>query len=395
MALNDVTFNRGQGGLGRPLAGEDHISGLIGYVATGSLPGPNFTATDRIKVVYSLEGAEALGIVQGTAALAAIWYHISEFFRMQPKGVLYVALYDSAIVSMDVIEDVQNFSDGKIRQIAVFDPTVLPVLTIEDLSTNVGALQTKCTLLESEHKPIQVLYTMNLTGVDLADLPDLRTFAKKNVSVVIGEDAGGIAATLTSTNVSVSCIGAVLGAVSAAKVNENIGWVSKFDFAGGGQLTTPAFSTAVLVKDTATSQLDSLNTYHYIFLRQHVGLAGTFANDSYTTDVDTSDYATIENNRTIDKAVRGVRTLLLPHLNSPLLVNADGTLTEDTVGFFTNEAGRALEQMERNEEVSAFAVTIDPTQNVLSTSTLEINIKVIPVGVARQIQVNIGFTVKI
>ena len=29
MALNDVIFIKGAGGLGRPLAGEDHISGLV------------------------------------------------------------------------------------------------------------------------------------------------------------------------------------------------------------------------------------------------------------------------------------------------------------------------------------------------------------------------------
>jgi hypothetical protein len=35
MGLNDVSFVKGQGGLGRPLPGQDHISGIIFYTGTG------------------------------------------------------------------------------------------------------------------------------------------------------------------------------------------------------------------------------------------------------------------------------------------------------------------------------------------------------------------------
>ena len=56
---NDVIFNKGQGALGRPLAGTDYISGSLFY--TASLPS-GFTATNRIKTVYSIEDAIALGI---------------------------------------------------------------------------------------------------------------------------------------------------------------------------------------------------------------------------------------------------------------------------------------------------------------------------------------------
>src|ERR1700749_4355794 len=38
MAIGDVTFVKGQGGLGRPLPGEDFISGLTLYYASGKLP---------------------------------------------------------------------------------------------------------------------------------------------------------------------------------------------------------------------------------------------------------------------------------------------------------------------------------------------------------------------
>jgi hypothetical protein len=51
--------------------------------------------------------------------------------------------------------------------------------------------------------------------------------------------------------------------------------------------------------------------------------------------------------------------------------------------------------MEADGEISAGQALIDPTQNVLSTSTLTISIKIVPVGIAEEIIVNIGLTTSI
>jgi hypothetical protein len=51
-----------------------------------------------------------------------------------------------------------------------------------------------------------------------------------------------------------------------------------------------------------------------------------------------------------------------------------------------------LDQMVRAGELSAFGIVIDPSQNIQTTSTLFITVKLISQGVARQIQIPIGFT---
>jgi hypothetical protein len=58
---NDVIFNKGQGGLGRPLAGTDYVSGLLFY-SDATLPS-GFSSSDRVKIIYSVEDAENLGIL--------------------------------------------------------------------------------------------------------------------------------------------------------------------------------------------------------------------------------------------------------------------------------------------------------------------------------------------
>jgi hypothetical protein len=86
---------------------------------------------------------------------------------------------------------------------------------------------------------------------------------------------------------------------------------------------------------------------------------------------------------------------MLPNLNSPLVLNGDGTLTQNTIAVFENACQRALDGMVRDSEVSAYSVKIDPAQPVLSTSNLIIAVAIVPVGVAATITTNIGFAVAV
>lgn len=396
--MNDIRFNRGVGGLGRPLAGKDHVSGFLGFTKDDDLPA-GFTTTERIKKVFSLEEAIALGIVadSGVIEITEMYYAIKTAFEANKSVELYVAFYEltgTTTLSTDLskIIEVQRYAQGEIRQIGVLNPNIVFA------TAQVTALQTACNTLEAEHKPISVIYSADFQVAVLANLPDLRALSCKNVSVTIGADGGGLGSTIANAEgFFPSIVGLTIGVASLAKVNENIGWVGRFDVSSNpnNEFDVPAFANGDLIRNTATGLIESLNTKGYIFLIKHIGTAGTYFNDSHTAVTETSDYAYLENNRTIDKAVRNCRTYLLPSLNAPLYVNPDGTLTEDTILSFRNNTARALEEMQRNGEISAFEVTINPTQNVLSTSRIAINVKVVPVGVARNIEVNIGFAVKV
>jgi len=182
-----------------------------------------------------------------------------------------------------------------------------------------------------------------------------------------------------------------LGALSLAKVHENIGWVEKFNYSNGIENDVPAFGNGALVKLQSESLKTAINAKGWLFFTKETGVAGTFMNDSHTATPLTGDFAYLENNRTIQKAVRNVRTLMVPAISAPLYLNADGTLQESTISYFKNNADRALEQMKVSGEISQYETTISPTQNVAATSELNIGLSIVPVGVARQININIGF----
>ena len=334
-----------------------------------------------------------------SSKLAIYHYHISEYFRIinevSGQGSLYVGFFPSPNQSGSWAEvaTMQNFADGNLRQLAVYNDQAT-------FSTSaVSGLQIAETALDNLHMPLSILYTANFVGLSgLSSLTDLSTLNSSKVSVVIGQDGAAQGWSLFQANAattSITCLGATLGAVSAAAVSEDIAWVGKFNLSDGTELDTAAFADGTLYRSIANSELTQIDNQRYIFLRKFIGQTGTYFNDSHCAILQNSDYAYIENNRTIDKAKRGMYVSLLPALNSPLALNSDGTLADTTISYLETLGEQPLQQMQRDGDLSNFQVTIDATQNVLSTNIVKVNALLQPMGVARNIQVTIGFTTSI
>ena len=390
MARPSISFNRQKGGLGRPLPNNDHYSGLIAYAA--SLP--TGYGSDKIKEVNSIEEVEALGVTAEDSVFKFAHYHASEFFRMQPKGKLWLMFEPipgtPATRDYAEIKELQEFTEGKIRQIGIFDD----VAAFD--SADVTKIQTAITTLQGQNMPLSVVFSSDYTGVtDLSTLADLRALNAPNVSVTLAESGSGNAPALrTALGKTLGSVGNTLGAVAFAKVNESIGYVEKFPISDGIEYVSALIgndSAGTNIKDIGAATLDSLNDKGYIIPRKFVDNPNTYYADSPTSVTVSDDFAYIENNRTIDKAIRGIRTRVQPKLNAPLILEADGTLNESTTTVFKDLTEKTLEEMENNEEISAFEVVINPEQNVLSTSTIEIQVNIVPTGTARQIVINIGF----
>lgn len=515
MSLNNITFNLGQGGLGRPLPGEDYISGFIFYA--GTLPS-GFTTTARIKQVFSTAEAEALGIKSdysdataatstntvtaagtngdiitiqvteptgvvtlatytkaaseatadavavamaalinagtvnhgytatadgtpageliitapkklgiylntkspafvenptsstfavtivaftgGVASKQAVWhYHIDEFFRRQPKGNLFIGMFAVPGGAYDFAEvaSMQNFAVGKIRQVGVFKDSA--AFSTADITAFHNACNAQVTL----HKEIMGVYAADITAItDLTTLADTSALTASLVMPVIGQDGGALGAFLyATTGKSVTTLGATLGALALAKVSEDIAWVDKFNMSNGVELDIPAFANGQLVRDLSEGLLSSIQDKAYNFLRTFVGVPGSFFNEDRTAITVQSDYAYASNVRTIQKVQRGVYTGMIPALNSPITLNANGTLSNVSIEYLSTLAEKNLFQMQRDGEISGseeqpgFQVAISPTQNVLSTGRVVVTVSVVPIGVARNIIVNIGFNVSI
>ncbi|MFH6995542.1 DUF2586 domain-containing protein [Flavobacterium sp. FlaQc-48] len=431
--LNDVVINKLSGGLGRRTPDQDMVSGLLfDGVATTKL------VVDKIERLASLEDAEALGItadydVNGQSA----YYQIQQFFRMNPSGDLYIMA-----TTGDSYEDIvakamnmQELANGNIRQMAVIFSGETTFAMTKDA---VRKAQTEAGLGYKDYMPFEII--LEGKGFDADTAPGLAELNAENVSVVVAMDvekafekklfkkgttpADDTLYTLASKEELVpasslldvynvkdekglkkeneiilefvfkdsykntAAVGLALGAVSKAKVSENIAWIEKFNLTGEG-FAKAGFVGGQEIKTLGT--LSELNEKRYIFARTHTGLPGVYFNDSHTATLGTSDFAYVENNRTINKATRLLRTALLPKLASPVLVDIDGKLPQSVSKSFEGLCRSALEGMVSNQEVSDFDVYVDPKQNILATSELKVKAEITPIGTARKITVDLGF----
>ena len=90
-------------------------------------------------------------------------------------------------------------------------------------------------------------------------------------------------------------------------------------------------------------------------------------------DAAISDYNAIELVRTMDKACRGIRTYLTPELGGNVYIDAStGKLQSYTTSYLETTANKAFEDTEKAGELSGYEASIDPEQDVLSTSTVEV-----------------------
>lgn len=388
--MNGVKFIRENGGLGRTLAGSDHISGLLVY---------GETAVDK-SLVLSVEDLEGLGVTPTSNPV--MHYHVSEFFRINEGANLYIQAVATSDGNFSEVKILQNFAQGKIRQMAICDYQTA-VSGLQNALTKLNAIAVE---LGNRITPLSLLYSLKVEATDMTTLPDLHTMNAERVSVVIGQDAGGRGHYIGS---SVSCIGTVLGAVSKASVHESIAWVEKQNLVSaaydkaltGGELKALELDVAGFCDgskngDYSAAQLESINDKGYIFLTNYPGLAGTYCNDSFTSTESTSDYAYIENNRTVDKAIRQVNSVLVPQVSGPAYINPDtGMLEPSNVAALEALCDEPLDEMVRNGEISGYKVYINPNQRVLQTSKLEVVIKIVPVGILREIEVKIGLAVSV
>lgn len=393
-----LSINRQNGNVPKSLPGEDHITGLVIYMAAGDIPAG--FKTERVQALSTIDAAEAAGIVDYTTAAdgtqtAAPWavrvlhYHLSELYRINPAVSLYVGIFEKPQgdnMTFAEIKTVQNFADGRIRQLGVWCGDRVP--SEDDLV----ALQGQADTLEAQGAELSVVYAPKVANVKQISTK-LAGGGKCRVSVVIGQAGSGVGAELykdktNAAKASVSGLGVVLGLISKAKVHHCIAWVKEFPTG----ISLPAFGDGTLLRDLDKALVEQLDTARYLFFVTQQGQSGSYMNDSHTMDDAKSDYASIESVRTMDKGARGVRAYLIPELGGNVYVDADtGKLANYTVAHLETVAGHALEDMEKAGELSGYKAEIDPDQDVAASSTVDIVLKKVAVPVMRHVRIKIGF----
>lgn len=349
-------------------------------------------------------------------------YHIREFFRMSGNvdgnGKLYVMFADCS-ASWDAIDVMQRVAGGTINQLGVWTEQPLWKLNGAEEKYNLNIVKTlngKAVAMADQHQPLSIVLSANPSNtgsstsegkqINLNKIPTAICESSR-ISVIFGQARSSKILTMqkrNANNTPVGFIGAMLGAIARANVQESVAWVKMFNLfddefqdieLGFGDINLTAddeFVSLNMYESLSPVLLDDMDEKGYIFPMKYAGREnGIYISKDQTCSV--GDYRTIARNRTINKSRRAVRAALLPYVNSPLLVNpATGFLAPSKISAFKTLIGDILAKMQTAQEISGYAVNIDANQNVLIDDTLRISYVIVPVGVATKIYVEEGLS---
>jgi hypothetical protein len=290
------------------------------------------------------------------------------------------------------VETLLNKAKGKIRGLfTVNDSSVAPVIT-EAMDDDVLIAAQKAQLLfenytSKKYAPFFTIIEGYAFNGNKVDLPNLAEYEYNSVGILIGDSE-------SSTGVSASkgaAVGVIAGRLAKYSAKVNAGKVKN------GSLT----ALELFIGDKAVEDYDTEALYDkgYITFTTHQSRAGYYVMDDPLACAVDDDYHYLTNRRVINEAYRLTYDALLDGLLDDVPANADGTIiasyakTMETAVLMkiSNAMGEDLSKDPENKRDKGVKCFVDPTQNIVRTSKMEVAVKVRPFGYNRWIPVVIGF----
>ena len=373
---------------------EDGVCGLVAYATAVSTT----FALNTPYLVTKLAGLEALGITsESTGANALLYKTVKEFYSEAPEGT---KLWVMGVASSTTIANLTDKTKENIKPLLRAARGTINILMIKAASSgsptmegsidsatltavaNLQALADEWT--ENQYAPFMCLVEALSYSGTASSLPDLTERSDNRVGVVLGDSVSGSAG---------AAVGLVAGRLAAEPVHRSLARVRS------GAIQAEAMYIGSAAAENGDP--DVANDLGYIVPRTFVGKSGYYWSDDHLATEAGDDYSTIPRRRTIDKAYRIAYKTLVDEIAEEVPVNTEGKLAAyHCKGVETSVESAVVNSMtsEGNlgndpEDAKDLGVQcyIDPDQNILATSRLEVNLKVKPYGYSKYIDVKLGF----
>ena len=394
MALPRVKISFENGALGGVAPSEDGVCGLVAYATAVSTT----FALNTPYLITKLAGLEALGVTsEATGVNAALYKTVKEFYSEAPDGTKLWVMGVAASTTIanltdkanNIISPLLRAARGSINILmlklaSAAEPTMSGSIDGAVLTavTNLQALAEDWT--ENCYAPFMCLVeALSYNGV-AASLPDLTARSDNRVGVVLGDSVSGSAG---------AAVGLVAGRLAAEPVQRSLARVRS------GAIKAEAMYIGTNLAEIGDP--DVANDLGYIVPRTFVGKSGYYWSDDHLATEASDDYCAIPRRRVIDKAYRITYKTIVDEVAENVPVNAEGKLAAfHCKGVETSVESAIVNSMtsEGNlgndpDNASDLGVQcyIDPDQNILATSRLEVNLKVKPHGYSKYIDVKLGF----
>lgn len=242
-----------------------------------------------------------------------------------------------------------------------------------------AAMDTRAKEAEGNFRYIHfLLETRGLNAGETADqwVTALQTaaasFASSRVSIAAGR--AEISDTNTGRVVDRNVAGLYSGRVSAIRVSRSPGRVKDGPIPGIVKLKPEGINEG---------HITMLDEARFVTFRQYEGLSGFYITNGRMMADPVSDFRYVELRRVMDKACREVRLAALR------FVQDEGT--EAGLVDMEKRLSEPLNAMIGAEEIAAGRVVIPRDQQITAGAKLRTKVRIVPIGIMREIEVEIGF----
>lgn len=402
MPLSDVSISLGNGNLGRLPNSED---GIAAIVVSGVAVGGSFALGEVLGPFLSLKDAEDMGITAAydVTNTCMAHSHIKDFYAAAGSGnQLYVMVVAKTVTLAQQAANAGVYAKtllatalGKIRFLGLtrvpdgaYTPTYANGLDT-DITAAIAALKVMHAAEFTDHRPVRFVVEgrdwQGNAGTTL-DLTDTATGPNANqVMLVIGQNRD--AAALHAGAAESAAVGLMLGTLAANRVHYSAARVKS----GMLPIDNVGLSDGTAITAMTTTDLNALNDKSYVFIRAITGVAGKFWNSDFMACPETDDYCFMSRGRVIDKAARITYATYVTELNDDVEIGSDGKMAAAVIKNYESILETAI-GTQMAGEISDVSVYIDPNQNVLANDTINVEVSIIPRGLARFITVTLAYS---
>lgn len=387
MALPKVIFNIANGGLGRLSA---EVQKVPAMVLTGN------TVADKVFLgksyqVFSLKEVENMGIEkEGVNAFA--YKQIEDFYKQAVEGSeLWIMLVSDATTQEQMADVNEPYASkliadarGSIRVVGLAKQASDSSTAANGIDVDAGKAVVKAEELaknfEDKYMPVRVLVAGNNFSGTVSDLTNYQESKFSHVAMLTANNDGTKSAG----------IGLLMGRLASIPAQRSIARVKD-----GAVEEFNAYFTDGKKVEEYTNAWEEIHKRGYIFLRTFAGRAGFYFSDDQTLVSVADDYSSLGRGLVMDEALVICYNTLVEELGDEVLMTDDGKIHPAIIkNWQTNVESEIEGQMVAKGKLSSVACFIDDTQDVLATDKVVVTVQLQPVGYAKVIEVNIGFTTK-
>ena len=406
--LPNVKIDFANGAIGASEPMDDGVTGIVctAVAVTQTVDGKQETtfALNTPYLITKLDELVKKGVTSDNADANAILYKaVKEFYDEAPDGSkLWIMGVADTVTLADIVDKTKDnakklliAANGTIRTLAVkikdksaYTPTVTTGIdgTVRTAITNAQALAEWAT--ETLFAPVMVLlegrhYTGN--AETLVSNP-VNTGNNNRVGVVIGD---------TVADSKGAAVGLLAGRIASIPVQRSVARVRT-----GSIVATTMYIGGVAAE---LGNPETINDCGFICPRTFVGKGGYFWSDDKLAAEASDDYSLIPRRRVADKAYRITYSTLINEVAEEISVTDDGKISAPVVkaiqtavesaivNNMTSRGNLGNDPSDPND--MGVECYINPDQNIVATSRLDVQVRIKPHGYSKYINVSLGFKV--